>query len=183
MSTRTNITSDNLEQLRQTIQPFTKGFDLLTDHVIITDLHGNIVYANKAAERATGYSVEEMLGKNPGDLWGGHMPAELYEDLWHTIKDLKKSWHGWITNHRKDGATYTVASRINPVLDKNNNCCFFVAIEPTIDTSKLSNDDLQNAIIAKTRLFDFYSGKSLEQESLNKAIDEFVEEFHESKNP
>lgn len=179
---RTPIDSRELARLKQTIQPFTKGFDLLTDHVIITDVHGNIVYANKAAEQATGYSAEEMLGKNPGDLWGGHMPHELYEDMWHTAKDLKKSWHGWITNHRKDGAIYTVASRINPILDKDNNCCFFVAIEPTIDTSKLSNIEIQNAINAKTQLFDFYSGRSLDQESLNKIIDEFVQELHESQN-
>jgi len=175
MSVRTSVSEDELNRMIEEVKPLTKGFDVLTDHVVITDINGNIIYANKAAEESTGFSISEMLGKNPGDLWGGHMPNELYRDLWNTVKTLKKSWRGQVNNHKKDGTPYKVWLRVSPILDSSNNCRYFVAIEPRIDTSNLSDDQLQKAIAAKSELYDFYRGKTLTSEDLNKIIDKFIE--------
>ena len=74
-------TPEALEELVREIEPLKAGFDLLPDHLVITDTHGNIVYMNPAAEKHTGYTFEESFGKNPGDLWGGHMSEEVYKIL------------------------------------------------------------------------------------------------------
>ena len=76
---------DYLEKL----EPLKRAFDLITDHVVITDAHGTILYANMAVEKNTGFSINAVIGKNPGDLWGGQMPKDFYEKMWHTIKDKK----------------------------------------------------------------------------------------------
>ena len=55
------------------------------DHFIITDVDGKIVYANKAAENMTGYSLSEMKGKTPKH-WGGLMDKDFYRNLWRSIK-------------------------------------------------------------------------------------------------
>jgi PAS domain S-box-containing protein len=87
MSYRVDISEDEIKRHREAIESWTEGFDLLSDHVVITDSNGNLLYANKAAQEKTGYAFDEMLGKNPGDLWGGQMPDDLYEGMWRTIKD------------------------------------------------------------------------------------------------
>jgi ferredoxin-NADP reductase len=51
------------------------------NHVIITDANGQIIFANKTAERNTGFTFEEMKGNTPR-LWGGLMSAEFYQKLW-----------------------------------------------------------------------------------------------------
>lgn len=71
MALRTYPAHAEFEALRKNIGPLKDAFDLLDDHVVITDPNGAILYANKAVERNTGYILEEILGKNPGDLWGG----------------------------------------------------------------------------------------------------------------
>ena len=63
------------------IQLLKAGFDHVNDHVVITDPRGNILYANEAVTKNTGYLLDEILGHNPGDLWGGHMPKEFYQEM------------------------------------------------------------------------------------------------------
>lgn len=113
-----------------------KGFDALSDHVVITDENANILYANKAAERNTGFSVSEMLGKNPADLWGGKMPREFYETMWRTIKLEKQPFTGEVQNIRKDGTRYWQELHIAPALDEIGEVRFFIALEPNITEQK-----------------------------------------------
>ena len=113
-----------------------KGFDLSPLHIAITDDNANIIYVNKAVLERTGFSMEEAIGKNPADLWGGKMPKEFYEKMWHTIKVEKKPFSGDVQNIRKDGTSYWQELLITPILDENGNVKFFVAIEPDITDKK-----------------------------------------------
>jgi len=112
------------------------AFDNLGDHAVITDTEGNVLYANRAAQEATGFSLEEMLGKNPADLWGGNMGQEFYETMWRTIKEEKMPFVGEMHNKRKDGVLYWQELHISPVLDKNSEIKFFIGVEPNITDRK-----------------------------------------------
>lgn len=106
-----------------------------SDHIIITDSDGVIMYANKAAEKTTGYSLEEMIGARPS-LWGKKMPQEFYEKMWKTIKYDKKVFKGELKNQRKSGENYFAEVTIAPVLDDRGNVIFFVGIERNITKEK-----------------------------------------------
>ncbi len=114
----------------------TVAFDAVSDHVVVTDKDGNILYANKAVEKATGFLLEEVIGKNPADLWGGNMPKEFYEKMWNTIKVEKKPFVGEVQNKRKDGTLYWQEIHISPVLDYREEVRFFIGIEPNITDRK-----------------------------------------------
>lgn len=133
---RKNLSPSELEYYTGKIKFLKRGFDAISDHVIITDKNANILYANKGAERATGFSVEEMIGKNPADLWGGNMPKEFYKDMWHKIKNLKQPFVGEIQNKRKDGSECWQNLHISSVLDENGDVKFFIGIEPDISDRK-----------------------------------------------
>lgn len=136
MTLRTYPTKNELEILRGKTKPLKDAFDLLDDHVVITDENGFILYANKAVERNTGYPQEEVLGKNPGDLWGGEMPHKFYENMWRVIKTEKKPFVGEVRNKRKDGTEYWQEIHITPVLDEDGAIRFFIGIEPNITDRK-----------------------------------------------
>ncbi|OGD76885.1 hypothetical protein A2368_04840 [Candidatus Collierbacteria bacterium RIFOXYB1_FULL_49_13] len=105
--------------------------DNASDHIIITDPEGVIIYANKAVGSITGFSPQEVVGKKAGskELWGGQMPIEFYKNLWHTIKIAKKPFFDLINNKRKNGEIYTAETHITPVLDDQGQVISFVGIE------------------------------------------------------
>jgi PAS domain S-box-containing protein len=53
--------------------------------VLITDLEGNIEYVNPKFTSLTGYSLEEVVGKNPRFLRSGLTPVASYHELWETV--------------------------------------------------------------------------------------------------
>ncbi|OGZ45702.1 MAG: hypothetical protein A2756_02225 [Candidatus Ryanbacteria bacterium RIFCSPHIGHO2_01_FULL_48_27] len=118
------------------IQLLKAGFDHVNDHVVITDPRGNILYANEAVTKNTGYLLDEILGHNPGDLWGGHMPKEFYQEMWHVVAEEKKPFVGEVKNVRKDGTEYWQEIHISPVFDEHGAVRFFIGIEPNITGRK-----------------------------------------------
>lgn len=136
MTLRTSLSKNELNQLIEQVEPLKSGFDILDDHLIITDENANILYANKAVEKNTGFLVNEILGKNPADLWGGQMPYEFYEKMWQIIKVEKKPFVGEVQNKKKDGTLYWQELHISPILDEQGEVRFFVGIEPNITERK-----------------------------------------------
>ena len=132
MSTREPLAPGALVEKIEATQLVQKGLDELNVHTIITDQNGVIVYANKAVEKQTGFSPEEVIGGNPGDFWGGQMPKEFYEKMWQTIKVEKKPFVAEVQNRRKDGSTYLQELHVYPILGGDGEPRFFIGIEPDI---------------------------------------------------
>lgn len=99
-----------------------------SDGVVITDATGNIRYVNPAFTALTGYSSEEVLGKNPRFLKSGQHSETFYGELWDTIRS-GSVWNGEVTNRRKDGTTYCEEMRIAPVNDAEGAITGYIAIK------------------------------------------------------
>lgn len=105
------------------------------EHIIVTDPDAKIIYANPAASKITGYSIDEMMGKTPA-LWGNHMPKEFYEKMWDTIKNKKQTFVGEVNNKKKDGTLYISSLYITPILDDKKNVKYFIGIERDVTKEK-----------------------------------------------
>ncbi|HSV29508.1 MAG TPA: ATP-binding protein, partial [Candidatus Omnitrophota bacterium] len=82
--------------------------------VMITDTTGIVEYVNPAFTRMTGFSRDEMLGRNPRVLKSDQVAKTTYAELWHTIR-AGLEWRGEIVNRRKDGTAYWEQMTIAPV--------------------------------------------------------------------
>lgn len=82
--------------------------------VVITDINGNIQYANPAFERSSGYSLAEVYQRSTRILKSGQHDAAYYQHLWTTIAN-GKTWSGRMINRKKDGSLFTEEATISPV--------------------------------------------------------------------
>jgi PAS domain S-box-containing protein len=103
--------------------------------VIITNLLGNIEYINPTFTRHTGYTAEEVIGKNPRILQSGLMPKELYKELWQTILS-GGVWHGELHNRKKNGELYWEAAVISAIVNDKGVITNFVAVKEDITEKK-----------------------------------------------
>ncbi len=79
-----------------------------------TDLKGAVTYVNKDFIDISGFSADELLGKNHNMVRHPDMPAEAFADLWETIKQ-GKPWMGMVKNRCKSGDYYWVDTFVTPV--------------------------------------------------------------------
>lgn len=83
-----------------------------------TDIFGSIIFVNDDFCRISGYRAEELIGKPHNIIRHPDMPAELFRQLWLTIKS-GDVFRGVIKNRTKSGLHYWVNATIMPVLDSN----------------------------------------------------------------
>jgi aerotaxis receptor len=81
-----------------------------------TDLKGIITYTNRKFCKISGYTKEELLGKNHNIVRHPDMPKIAFLEVWETIQSGKE-WTGIVKNLRKDGLYYWVYTHISPVMD------------------------------------------------------------------
>ncbi|PHM18532.1 MAG: GGDEF domain-containing protein [Sulfuricurvum sp. PD_MW2] len=129
--------------------------------VIITDLAARIEYVNNAFTASTGYTLDEIIGKNPRFLQSGKTPTTVYIDLWEKLKQ-GKSWNGEFTNLSKDGKEFTEEVTISPIIQPDGNITHYMAIKDDITEKKraaerihyLANYDLLTGLPNRSQLND-----------------------------
>ncbi|MCD4721583.1 MAG: PAS domain S-box protein, partial [Desulfobacula sp.] len=131
----------NIAQVAKNITPFKKlqedkihlatAIEQVYETVVITDKDGSIQYTNPAFERISGYSREEVMGKNPRILKSTRQDKQFYEQMWQTIT-AGDTWQGRLINKKKDGSFYTEEATISPVFDEAGIVVNFVAVKRDI---------------------------------------------------
>ena len=112
--------------------------------VMVTDPEGTIQYVNPAFEKATGYSRQEAVGRNPRFLKSGEQDLAFYQELWQTISS-GRTWQGTLVNRRKDGRLYTEEATISGVRDASGRIVSYVAVKRDITGQRLLEDQLRQA--------------------------------------
>ncbi len=113
------------------IRKLSQAVEQSSSSVVITDLAGDIEYANPKFTEVTGYTLEEALGQNPRVLKGGSQPKEFYTNLWATIASGRE-WHGEFCNRKKNGELYWESASISPIRDASGEITHYVAIKDDI---------------------------------------------------
>ncbi|WP_457600113.1 EAL domain-containing protein [Hydrogenivirga sp.] len=119
--------------------------------VLITDEEGNIIYVNRAVEEISGYSQDELLGKNPRIFKSGYHTNKFYRSLWRTIKS-GRSFQAVFVNKKKDGELFYLDQTITPV-GVGKKGVRFVAFGKDITSEKYLEEE-----IARLKYLDALTG-------------------------
>ncbi len=103
--------------------------------IVITDTGGNIEYTNPMFTVMTGYSLNEVIGKNTRILKSGSKSSEEYKELWETINS-GRDWKGEFRNKKKNGDLYWEYATITPIKDSDNRITNFIAVKEDITERK-----------------------------------------------
>lgn len=118
-----------------------------------TNPKGIISYANQSFCDISGYAQEELLGKPHNIIRHPDTPKEIFKEMWHTIKELKKPWRGEIKNLAKDGSSYWMRVFVNPILDKNANVVEYIAMRTDITEIQEDKEHIRNSLGITTANF------------------------------
>ena len=113
--------------------------------IIITDISGKIEYVNPAFLNITGYSLQEVMGKNPNILKTEYHDASYYKKLWETVNN-GLTWRGEFMNQKKNGELYWEEATITPVLDETQKITNFIAIKEDITERKKDEELLRERL-------------------------------------
>lgn len=101
--------------------------DHTVEGIMITDVKGNIEQVNPAFTTVTGYSPEEIIGRNPRVLRSGKHGEDFYKEMWNAIKQ-NGFWQGEIWNKKKNGKIYPEWLTISPVKNEAGEIKNFVGM-------------------------------------------------------
>lgn len=112
--------------------------------VVITDLVGKIQFVNRRFEQVTGYTRQEVHGKNPRILKSGETPTEVYKSMWDTIT-AGKEWKGELHNRKKNGNLFWESATVTPIKDDRGRISGYMAVKEDINHQKLTQEALRRS--------------------------------------
>jgi len=112
--------------------------------VMMTKIDGTIDYVNPKFSEVTGYSNEEVLGKNLNFL--NYKDDELDKEMWNLLKK-NETWQGEFKNQKKDGNSYWEFATITAVKDSKGNTTHYLKDAVDITKRKKSEKDLTDALL------------------------------------
>lgn len=116
-------------------------FDSSAEGVTITSPNGTILAVNRAFTEITGYSQDEVIGKNPRMLQSGRHGKEFYRDMW-TAVGRKGRWQGEVWNRCKDGRLFPEWLTISAVKDAHGEVTHYVGVFSDISAIKTAYEQL-----------------------------------------
>ncbi|ARJ67240.1 PAS domain S-box protein [Magnetospirillum sp. ME-1] len=122
-------------QRRQQLRKLETALEQAPVSVMITDSHGAIEYVNRAFVLVSGYSEDEVLGRNPRLLKSGDTVASLYRDMWHCLS-TGTTWQGELCNRAKDGSLFWEYATISPIRDDDGAVTHYMAVKENITQRK-----------------------------------------------
>jgi PAS domain S-box-containing protein len=127
------------------MRKFAKALDQSPVCVVITDRDGRIEYVNPKFCSVTGYSREEVLGRNPRILKSGKTRDAEYRELWETVS-AGREWVGEFLNRKKGGDLYWELATISPIRDEAGTITHYVAVKEDITLRKHYEEGLRRTI-------------------------------------
>ena len=126
------------------LQQLSRAVEQSPASIVITNTDGTIEYVNPRFTLVTGYTSEEVLGKNPRFLSTDQTPQGTHQNLWSTIT-IGSEWQGEFVNRKKNGELYYESAIISPILDANGTITHFLAVKEDITARKRAEEELQRA--------------------------------------
>ena len=133
--------------LRGNLQEFEKFVDT---SVLVSkaDNKGRITYVNKKFEEVSGWSLDEVRGKDHSIVNSGKHPKEFWANMYKDVVVDKKIWNEVVTNRDKNGDLYWVDSYIKGDFDENGKFLGYMSIRYDVSDVKKKEIEIRNRMTA-----------------------------------
>lgn len=152
------------EELDQKINDFERFEHFVQQAAIVTkaDKRAKITYVNKKFEEVSGYTAEEVLGRDHIIVNSNTQPKKYWKKMYDTVH-RGEIWHDVVTNKKKDGNLYYVDTYIRANFDSDGNVKEYVSVRQDFTDIIKATDELTKKNIylehaAKIIRHDMHSG-------------------------
>lgn len=133
------LSHKNIRQYVDDLQLAATIFESSSESMVITDAENRIVTVNPAFTTITGYTLSEVVGRNPSLLKSGRQREEFYQEMWHTLNSVGH-WNGEVWNLRKNGELYAEWLSINVIFNDDGSKRMHVALFSDITERKQADE-------------------------------------------
>ncbi len=130
------------KRMEEQLQLLSRAVEQSPASIVITDPRGNIEFVNERFLRVSGYTAEEVLGKNPRILKSGETPQDEYARLWNTIT-AGGEWHGVFHNRKKNGELFWEAASICAIRNGEGQITHFLGVKEDITARKEMEEQIR----------------------------------------
>ncbi|MFM9836698.1 MAG: PAS domain-containing protein [Cyclobacteriaceae bacterium] len=111
--------------------------DAINVHVYsaVTDTHGTILKVNEPLTKVTGYTEEELIGKNFSLFNSGFQSDQFFKSLFLSLAD-GKTWRNEVKNKRKDGSFFWIDMVVIPLKNERGITNYFLTLALPITERK-----------------------------------------------
>lgn len=148
-------TSDKIEDILKT-----RAIESTSCGLVISDVkqaNNPLVYVNAGFEKVTGYSRDEVIGKNCKLLQGTDTDQPQLEILRHSIKEGKEC-KVILRNYRKNGTMFYNELVISPVKDEKGEVTHFIGVQTDVTDREINNLESQKTKTNKIAVKDYKEG-------------------------
>lgn len=118
-------------------------YEFSGESIILTDKDNKIVSVNPAFTEVTGYTLKEVVGKNPNILNAKKQTREFYDAMWKSLASTD-CWQGEILNRRKNGEIYPEWLKIKVIRDANKKIINYIASFSDITQNKKAEEAINS---------------------------------------
>ena len=124
-----------------TLRKLSLAVEQSPESILISDLDANIEYVNAAFLKASGYTLEAVIGKNSRILQSGLTPLSTYQKMWAQLQ-AGEVWSGQLINKRKSGEIYYEYASISPIRQPDGSISHYLGIKQDITENKRIGEEL-----------------------------------------
>lgn len=133
------------EQERQ-LRLFAHIFDSVNEGIIVTDADKNMLFINPAFSTITGYSANDLIGKNLNLLHLGLMDDAFNHDTWRSINEIG-SWKGEVVGRRKNNENYAEFLSISTMKNELGEVSYYIGVFSDISERKAAEERVAYVVL------------------------------------